>query len=257
MGKSEKNANVIQSLQVGMSIIDVVAAQNRPLKFTEIQELSGITKSNLYKYLNTLTMLGLLYRNRKDGTYSLGGKLMEYGTAALGDRNVIGKITPYLRETSAHTSQTALLALWTHDGPVIVDICSANYGLNIGAQVGTRLPLLSATGKVFAAFKDESDPQVREWKRKELGKLSDERRKQLEEEIEQIKERFFSYALEPLVKHVSSFSVPVFDFQRDLVGAVTVVGFTEQIPQTAEEEMGKYIVEAVLEISKSFGFVAG
>ncbi|MBB6283924.1 MULTISPECIES: IclR family transcriptional regulator [Geobacillus] len=257
MVKTEKSANVIQSLQVGMNIIDIVATQNRPLKFTEIQELSGITKSNLYKYLNTLTMLDLLYRDKKNGTYSLGGKFMEYCAAALGDRNVIGKITPYLREISARTSQTALLALWTYDGPVIVDICSANYGLNIGAQVGTKLPLLSATGKVFAAFKDESDPQVKEWKQKELNKLANERRQQLEKEIENIKHRLFSRALEPLVKHVSSFSVPIFDFQRDLVGAVTVVGFTEQIPQTAEEGVGKYIMDAVLEISKSFGFVAG
>ncbi|AGT31776.1 MULTISPECIES: IclR family transcriptional regulator [Geobacillus] len=256
MIKNEKSTNVIQSLQVGLNIIDIVATKNRPLKFTEIQELTGITKSNLYKYLNTLTMLDVLYRDKKDGTYSLGGKFIEYCAAALGDRNVIGKITPYLREISASTSQTALLAVWTHGGPVIVDIYSANYGLNIGAQVGTRLPLLSATGKVFAAFKDERDPQVKEWKQSELRKLTDERRKQLEEEIEGIRQRFFSYALEPLVKHVSSFSVPVLDFQRDLVAAVTVVGFTERIPKTADEQAGKYIMDCVAEISKSFGFLA-
>jgi hypothetical protein len=33
-----KNNTMIQSLQVGMSIIDLVAIQENPLKFTEIQE---------------------------------------------------------------------------------------------------------------------------------------------------------------------------------------------------------------------------
>ena len=36
--------------------------------------------------------------------------------------------------------------------PVITNIWNTNYGLNIGAQIGTKLPLLSAAGKIFAAY---------------------------------------------------------------------------------------------------------
>jgi IclR family transcriptional regulator, acetate operon repressor len=252
--EQEKNSNVIQSLQTGMQIIDIVAKQNRPLKFTEIQEISGITKSNLYKYLNTLTILGLLYRDKKQGTYSLGGKFIEYCTAALGSKDVIGMITPYLREISSHTSQTALFSVWTHGGPVIANICSANYGLNIGAQVGTRLPLLSASGKIFAAFK-QSSIEVREWKLRELSKLSEKQRKAFEEELESIKQNFFAYASEPLIEHVSSFSVPILNFNHDLIGSITVVGFTRNIPQTANDELSRYVINCALEISKSFGFL--
>ncbi len=64
-----KNTSMIQSLQIGFQIVDLIAEQDHPLKFTDIQELSGITKSNLYKYLNTLTYLGLVYRDKKQGTY--------------------------------------------------------------------------------------------------------------------------------------------------------------------------------------------
>ncbi len=58
-----KTGTTIQSLQIGLGILDLVAKQEKPLKFTDIQELTQITKSNLYKYLNTLTQLGLLYRD--------------------------------------------------------------------------------------------------------------------------------------------------------------------------------------------------
>jgi predicted Zn-ribbon and HTH transcriptional regulator len=51
-----KNPQMIHSLQTGIQIIELIAKQEHPLKFTEIQELSGLTKSNLYKCLNTLPM---------------------------------------------------------------------------------------------------------------------------------------------------------------------------------------------------------
>ena len=50
---NEKSPAMIGSLQVGMGVLDIIASQTHPLKFTEIQELTQITKSNLYKYLNT------------------------------------------------------------------------------------------------------------------------------------------------------------------------------------------------------------
>ena len=43
----EKNNAMIQSLQVGMSIVDLLSSKEQPLKFSEIQELTQITKSNL------------------------------------------------------------------------------------------------------------------------------------------------------------------------------------------------------------------
>ena len=65
---NEKNPTMIGSLQVGFGIIDIIASQSQPLKFTEIQELSQITKSNLYKYLNTFTYLELLYKDKQTGS---------------------------------------------------------------------------------------------------------------------------------------------------------------------------------------------
>ena len=250
----QKNAPVIQSLQTGIQLLDLIAENGQSLKFNEIQELSGITKSNLYKYLNTLTQLGLLYRDKKQGTYTLGSKLIEYGIAATGSKDLIGKVTPYLQEISRHTSLTALLSVWTHDGPVIANIWSANYGLNIGAQIGTHLPLMSSSGKIFMTFKELL--YIKEWKIKELSKLPEHRRRELEEEQPDIFNSYFSYAKEPLVEHVSSFSVPIFDYKKELLGALTCVGFSPLIPQTPNDEVSQFVLECAWEISESFGYDA-
>lgn len=250
--EQQKSPPVIQSLQTGIGLIDLIVEHGPSLRFNELQDLTGITKSNLYKYLNTLTQLGLLYRDKKDGAYSLGSKLIEYGKAATGSKDLIGKVTPYLQEINRHTSLTALLAVWTHDGPVVANIWSANYGLNIGAQIGTHLPLMSSSGKVFATFMELV--YIKEWRLKELSKVPENKRKEFEEEQKNITKTYFSFSKDPLVEHVSSFSVPIFDYKKELLGALTIVGFSPVVPKTPDDEVSQFVFKCAREISESFGF---
>lgn len=60
----EKSSSMIQSLQVGMSIIDLIASQEQPLRFSEIQELTQITKSNKIIDPNTRRLFAGVHLNR-------------------------------------------------------------------------------------------------------------------------------------------------------------------------------------------------
>lgn len=250
---TNKNANKgIQSLQLGINILDVLLEKGRALKFTEIQELTGMKKSNLYKYLHTLTETGLLYRDSTENTYMFGNRLIEYGNAALNYIDIIGRVIPYLKEISEHTSLTSLLAVWSHTGPVVAHIRNADYGINIGAQMGATLPLLSSSGKIFSAFQKSSERS--EWELKELSQLTKEQRKQFVTEREEIRKTKFTHATEPLIEHISSFSVPLFDFKNELIGALTVVGFTPLIPTSPTDEVSQYVMQTALSLSNSFGY---
>ncbi|USK86759.1 IclR family transcriptional regulator [Peribacillus asahii] len=250
--EKEKNPAMIGSLQIGLGIVDIIASQEHPMKFTEIQEKSNITKSNLYKYLNTLTHLELLYRDKQHGTYTLGSKIISYGMAAIGQQDLVTKVTPFLQEISRFTSLTALLAVWTHSGPVIANIWNANNGLNIGAQIGTHLPILSSSGKVFSAFHEPL--LIEEWKNTEMQNWSVEDKQLFEEETEVIKKRQISFAKEPLVPYISSASVPLFNYNNDLLGCLTLVGFSQIVPQTSEDEYGQYLLNISKEASGIFGY---
>lgn len=254
MAEMNKSGTTIQSLQVGMNIVDIIAKQGRPLRFSDIQELTQVTKSNLYKYLNTFTQLGILYREKESGTYTLGSKLIQYGMAAIDQENVLDRIAPYLQEINQKCSSTVLYCVWTHNGPMVVRMFNASQGLNIGAQIGTLLPILSASGKLFYTFMD--DHTIREWKEKELKSISDEKIKQLEEDRKTILEKEISFAREPLVQFVNSVAFPVFNFKKNLLGTVTVVGFSQMIPQNEEESLSRYLLEVSREISASFGYQA-
>lgn len=247
-----KKGTTIQSLEVGMGILETIATQGRPLKFTDIQDLTQITKSNLYKYLNTFTQLGILYRYKDTGEYVLGSKLIEYGMAAVDQENVIDRITPFMHEINERFSNTVLFSSWTHNGPMIVKELNKNRGINIGAQIGTLLPIRSASGKLFMAFMDEQ--MIREWKEKEFMQIPKEKAVLLEDECRIIREKEISFAREPLVPSVSSVSIPVLNYQKKLLGSVTVVGFSEIIPQNENNDLSRFLLGISKEISASFGY---
>lgn len=247
-----KKGTTIQSLEVGMGIVEAIAKQGRPLKFSDIQELTQITKSNLYKYLNTFTQLGILYRYKDTGEYVLGSKLIEYGMTAVAQENVVDRISPYMHEINEKFSSTVLFSSWTHNGPMIVKELNNNQGFNIGAQIGTLLPIRSASGKVFMAFMDEQ--MIREWKAKEFLQIPPEKIGQLEEECGVIRQKEIAFAREPLVPSVSSISIPVLNYKKKLLGTVTVVGFSEFIPVNENHELSYFLLTISKEISASFGY---
>jgi DNA-binding IclR family transcriptional regulator len=249
MNEMKKGAG-IQSLQIGLSIVDLVATHGQPITFTEISESTGITKSNLYKYLSTLTNMGILYRDKFSGLYELGSKLIEYGMNAISQENVIDRVTPYLYEINKELKETILFSIWTHNGPMVVKFITSNKTLNIGAQIGTCLPLHSSTGKICAAFMDGM--QITQWVEKELSEKSEEQKQNFFKELYEIKEKPLAFSNEPIVSSISSLAFPILNFNRDLLGVITVVGFKESMLLNFTEKV-TYILRKNHEISQMFG----
>lgn len=242
----------IQSLQIGLNILELLAKEKQPLKFTDIQNLTSMTKSNLYKYLSTLCQFGLVHRNPHTNMYTLGHKLVQLGNAAIGQSSLIEVVIPYFKKIIDYTNLTALLAVPSINGPLISYILSADYGINIGAQMGTHLPLNCSTGMIFAAF--EKDALMKDWEEEAISKLDEREIELLQVEKKKTRELFFASKTEPLINHVSSFSVPILNFKKELLGAITIVGITETVPKTADHLVGKYVLNIAKEISEYYGF---
>ncbi|QIZ09097.1 IclR family transcriptional regulator [Priestia megaterium] len=249
----ETKGTGIQSLQIALNILEILAMDKEPLKFTDIQNRTSMTKGNLYKYLATLYQFGLINRNPHTNTYTLGHKLVQLGNIALGQTSLIEVVIPYFKKITEHTSLTVLLAVPSIKGPLISYILSADYGINIGAQMGTHLPLSSSTGVVFSAF--EKDVLMKEWEEEELSRLNESELQQYLGEKEKTRELFFVSKTEPLINHVSSFSVPLLNFNNELLGAITIVGITETVPKSADHPIGQYVLKTAKEISEYYGFI--
>lgn len=250
MTKKSK-VSVIQSLEIGLNILELLANEKEPLKFSDIQNLTSMTKSNLYKYLSTLHQFGMIYRDPQTNSYSLGQKLIKLGNIALGQSSLIEIVIPYFKKINEQTKLTALLAIPSIQGPLITYISSPDYGINIGAQIGTTLPLTSSTGVVYSAF---DNSEVENWMKAEIKKFNTTELQLHQNEAEKTRKVFFASKTEPLVEHVSSFSVPILNYNKDLICAITIVGYTDIVPKTVDNPISSYVIQIAKEISEYFGY---
>src|SRR5699024_10018860 len=115
-----------------------------------------------------------------------------------------------------------------------------------------KLPALSSAGKIYLAFGEHHI--IEEWQKEELSDLSEDQQVALNEEIKKVHEENFAYASEPLIEHISSFSIPILAYENKIVGCVTVVSFHTQIPKDANNEPSIIVQKEVKKSSQSFGY---
>lgn len=241
--EAKKSRDTIQSLKLGISILDVLSKEKRALTVNEIHEKTKITKSNLYKYLNTLLEADLIHRDEDSGVYYLGYKLLEYGLAYTENKNLISFITPYLYKLSKKTNNSVIFALPTTNGPIIVKMVKPNQILNIGAELGTLLPANSSAGKIFESF--ASEWIIDHWKDKENSVLTTK-------EIDFIRKHSIAFANEPLIPEISSVAFPITSYNKELIGIISLVGFTSSIPKNLKDPITKYLLRLQSEINSKF-----
>ncbi|WP_185819764.1 IclR family transcriptional regulator [Salibacterium salarium] len=247
----EKKGTKIQALQVGYTIIEVIAHHGQPMKFNEIISQTNVSNGNLYKYLNTLTSLGLLHRDKETGHYSLGSRFIEFGMMALNKEDIVSQTWSILQEVNLKSKETTILTVWSPEGPMIVKMINSSAGLNLGGQVGTYLPLHSATGKLFAAFKQDFAGE--DWKQRQRQNLSEVKLELLDEDIEEIRKTGISFAKDALAPSINSIAVPIFNFNEELLGVITVLGFKDSLPVNMDNGLNRYFIEKSKEASRIFG----
>lgn len=227
--KNKKSTQIIQSFATGIMLLDIIIRAKKPLSFNEIQELSSLKTSNLYKYLATLIEAELL--EKKDSLFIVGPTFSIWKND-MSESTLIDKLTLHLKDFSQLTNLTALIAIPTVEGPLITHIHQATFGVNIGAQIGHHLPLHSSTGMIQQAF-DNTQSHVNN-----LVPPKD---------LQQVRKNKFIQLDEPLVSHISSCSLPIL-VENDLTCMLTFVGFTPSIPTNQEDAMIQSCIHLVEEI---------
>ena len=151
---------------------------------------------------------------------------------AVNQENIAQRLIPPMQEINNYCGESVSLIVWTHKGPMVVHIVNSKRVINLSAQIGSYLPIYSATGKLFASF--GNDLQVDEWKKTEFQRLTPQQVENLEKEFAVIGRNHISFAEEPLAPYVSSISIPILNYRKQLLGSITIVGFKENIPKDLE-----------------------
>lgn len=247
---------VIQSLQRGLGIMEVVAARGSGATLVEISRELGLHPSTAFHLLRTLVALGYLSQDGSTRTYRLGSKVFQLGASASTEGRLVDVAESFVAELARESRETSHLAVHEHGRAVVICKGDGSGPLVVSERIGTRRPLhCTAIGKVLLAYLPE--PEV-------LASLSQTRllrytartiidRASLERELTRVRERGYAVDDEEFSQGVRCVAAPVFNVSGQLVAALGVSGPTIRVTRERMAELITLVTGSARRLSRHLG----
>lgn len=153
----DKQPDSVSSVLKVFGILQALG-EEREIGITELAQRVLMSKSTVYRFLQTMKSLGFVAQEGESEKYSLTLKLFELGANALQNVDLIRLADIQMRELSRLTKETIHLGALDEDGIVYIHKIDSMYNLRMYSRVGRRNPLYStAIGKVLLAWRDRKE----------------------------------------------------------------------------------------------------
>ena len=111
MKKINKSPHIIQSLDKGLYLLEVVEQANRPITLGELWSKLRWDKATIHRLLATLERRGYVLRDRETKQYSLGLKIYGLYNSLKRNLDIQGITKPFLLQLAEMTGESAHLAV--------------------------------------------------------------------------------------------------------------------------------------------------
>jgi DNA-binding IclR family transcriptional regulator len=242
----------ITSLKRAADIFAVLKA-HEPTSVDVIVGETGMPKSTVYGYLQTLQRLGYVHKLDTE-RYRLGLGLTELGETAKNNRNLIPLADTHVDDLAADVGQHVNLVMEENGMAYVVYLATGENAVTIDTHVGLRVPLHAcAAGKaILAEMTDQRRDTV--FERHGLESYTENTigdRQRLDAQLESIRERGYAIDDEERIEGVRS--IGEYIENPWIHAAVSVSGpamkFTDDV---LAEELAAKLAETVNMIEVSF-----
>ena len=155
---NEENNQQIEPVSSVMKVFAILnaLAEKKSLGVTELAQIVMTSKSTVYRFLQTMKMLGFVRQEGEDDRYSLTLKLFEVSSNALEHVDLVSLAEPHMASIGSLTKEALHLGIRDGDNIVYIFKIDAQYNLRMQSRIGGRNPLYStAIGKVLLAERSE------------------------------------------------------------------------------------------------------
>jgi DNA-binding IclR family transcriptional regulator len=153
--RSLSENKMTSSLTRGLSILDLLVAEQRPWRLSEIAEVIGTSKSGLHGLLATLVECSYVER-LPGGFYQLGFKAWRIGNS-FPTADLVQAAGPAMESLVAEVGEGAILGVLSDADVSYVHLVESAQVVRVHATVGDRIPAhCSSTGLALLAFHDEA-----------------------------------------------------------------------------------------------------
>jgi len=258
--KDEDGRQGIQSIEVGVPLLRVLADHGAPMMLRDLAREAGMPAAKAHRYLVSFVRTGLVTQDPLSGRYDLGHFALDLGLASLARLDAVRVATPVLDALGEEIGETVALAVWGNMGPTIVRWVDSKRPVTVNLRTGAVMPLLhSAIGLCFVAFFDSPLLQRRIDEELEINARGEDTRApitraQLDALIADIRQHGMSRAVGSVIPGINAFCAPVFDHDGKMALAITGLGPAGLFPPNWNSPTAKAIGAAAQSISRQLGW---
>ncbi len=248
----------VPSLKTGFEILDHLSHFPRGKILTDIAEELDCPVSSAYRITMALEDMGLVTRDAETKQIRLTNKLLLTGQRAITETNLIENALDIMREMRDTVADTVLIGVRDGTEVVVLDQATGARMFCFVAKLGYRVAVYcSAPGKAILAFLPDAERE------KVLSSIRFVRhnartlttRTSLQRELDTIKNTGYAFDNSEQFEGVYCIGAPVFDRCGYPIAGLWVTGLMMDLDRSRISELGVYIRECALRISKSLGFV--
>ena len=229
----EKDHGGIQSVDIGMAVLRVLAQARGPMTLKEIGAACDMAPSKAHRYLHSLVAGGLVAQQKRSGKYDLGIFALRLGASAIRRIDVVNRINDQLEDLVDQLQMSAHVTIWSHEGPIAVRWQRSADALVSHDVLGSVFPLLgSATGNVFLSYLPErlTRPLVAAEIQRE-GELENPVDVDIAAVTRMVREQGYAMTVGTFVPLYVGIAAPVINWDDEICAVVTVVSRTQRDPE--------------------------
>lgn len=248
----------IQSVEVGFTLLDVLAKADGPLMLRDLAAAAHMSAAKAHRYLVSFQRLGLVQQDGTSTRYDLGPAALQLGLAALTRLDPVKLARERMAPLMAEIGHTVALAVWGNQGPTIIHWQESPHAMTI-LRLGDVMPLLtSATGRCFATFmpRDLTAPMLKaeivnaqKMKRRDVPTTQAEAKAMFDE----VRQRGIARVVDALLPGVVGFCAPVFDSDGHLVLGMVSLGPTSNFEADWDGDPAQALRQAAQSLSAELG----
>lgn len=249
---------LVQSKRASRSVLNachtlvVLMEAAEPLTLGAFARRAKLAPATAHRILRSLALYEFV-RQHEDGTYELGLRLLELGSAVSGQFDIVRMARPHIERLAEATGETVHLAVLEGDHAVYIDKVEGRHSIRLVSRPGYSVPLhVTSLGKVLCAGLEDApfDALV---KRLEVS-LDEEALERFRGEIADARRLGYAVDREELLPGLMCVGTSIVDRDGTTLAAISVAGPTFRM-ESALEEHANALRDTAASLSTELGYV--
>lgn len=256
MSAVDNSPDSVSSVLKVFGILQALSEQ-KDIGVTELSQRIMMSKSTVYRFLQTMKTLGYVNQEGETDKYTLSLKLFELGGRALEHQDLIQIADVQMYRLGKLTKETLHLGALDENSVVYLHKIDSEYNLRMYSRIGRRCPLYStALGKVMMAWLPEEEV------RSMLAGVTFERFTQhtlanidaLLAELAQVREQGYAEDNEENENGLRCFGVPIYNRMGRIITGLSLSLPIVRFEENKRAELVSLLHEAAARISAELGY---